>query len=335
MEEVKLAHGGGGTLMFSLIMDTLLPALKNPILERLDDSAELNIGSERLAFTTDSYVVRPPFFPGGDIGRLAVSGTVNDLSCLGAKPIALSLSLILEEGFSLSDLRTILKSIAQTAKEAEVKVVTGDTKVVEKGAADKLFINTAGIGKIHPKASLSTHNVRPGDTLILTGSMGDHGATIISLQRGLKLKTNLKSDAAPLSKVVEGLLDKFGKEIHCIKDPTRGGLASALNEVAENSNVSIEIDEEAVPVQPEVLGICELLGLDPFSVANEGKLLIFVEEKIAENVLSFLRRQKYTESSALIGRTSSKDAPSVTLKTSVGGIRILDMPYGEQLPRIC
>jgi hydrogenase expression/formation protein HypE len=334
-EEIKLAHGGGGTLMFHLLSEIVIPNIKNPTVERLDDSAEINIQSSRIAFTTDSFVVRPLFFPGGDIGRLAVSGTVNDICCLGAKPLALSLSFIFEEGFPISDLKAILKSITQTAKEANVKIVTGDTKVVEKGAADKLFINTAGIGQIPEGVNLSSHNVRAEDSVILTGTVGDHGATVVSLQRGLKLKTSLRSDTAPLNRIVEKLLQKFPNKVHCIKDPTRGGVAAALNEISENSNVAIEIDENAIPTQPEVLGICELLGLDPLSVANEGKLLIFIEQDAAEEALSLIRRQKYGSNAAIIGKTIESDVPVVTMRTSIGGTRIIDMPYGEQLPRIC
>ena len=335
VEEIRLAHGGGGTLMFSLISETLLPAFKNRVLERLDDAAELRVKGERIAFTTDSYVVRPLFFPGGDIGRLSVSGTVNDLACLGAKPLFISLSFIIEEGFPLEDLRRITESVRETAKEAGVRVVTGDTKVVEKGAADKLFVNTSGIGLIPDGVRLSSHSVRSNDAVILTGTMGDHGAAIVSRRRGLELKVGIESDVAPLNHIVQRLITKFGSDIHCIKDPTRGGVASALNEVAENSHITISIDEGKVPVKPEVLGICELLGFDPFTIANEGKLLLFVKKSVAEDVVRTLRRMKRSEKASIIGYTSRKDAPSVVLRTIIGGTRILDMPYGEQLPRIC
>jgi len=333
-EKVQLAHGGGGTLMFSLIHDLFVPAFGEKALARLEDAAVIRAAKQPIAFTSDTYVVRPLFFPGGDIGRLAICGTVNDLATAGAKPIALSFSIVVEEGFTLSDLKKITDSAARTAREAGVPVLTGDTKVVEKGAADGLYINTAGIGIPHRNARLSISNAKPNDAIIITGTIGDHGIAVMSRRRGLAFDIKVESDVAPLARLATSLLDRFGRKIHTIKDPTRGGLASALNEIAEASGVEIIIEENALPIRVEVLAACEMLGLDPLVVANEGKLLLVVSGRIAEDVVRYLRRRPEGRKAAVIGRVVA-GRPRVVLRTAIGGARILDMPYGEQLPRIC
>jgi len=333
-EKIHLAHGGGGTLMFALINDLFVPEFGRKALGRLEDAATVRTRKTPIAFTTDTYVVRPIFFPGGDIGRLAVSGTLNDLATAGAKPLALSFSVVIEEGFPLSWLERIVKSAAATAAEAGVPIVTGDTKVVEKGAADSIFVNTAGIGIPHQNARLSISYAKPGDAVIITGTVGDHGIAVMSRRKGLAFDIKVESDVAPLSKLALALLDRFGKKIHVIKDPTRGGLASALNEIAEASEVEIILEETAIPLKIEVQAACEMLGLDPLVVANEGKLILIVSSRIADDVVRYLRRRKESRQAALIGRVVA-GKPRVVLRTSVGGARILDMPYGEQLPRIC
>jgi len=333
-QKVQLAHGGGGTLMFSLIHELIVPAFGEKNLQRLEDAAVLRAQKRSLAFTTDTYVVRPLFFPGGDIGKLAICGTINDLATAGAKPIALSFSIVVEEGFALSDLKRIVTSAAETAKAARVPVVTGDTKVVEKGAADQLFINTAGVGIPHKNARLSIANAKPRDAVIITGTIGDHGISVMSRRKGLAFDISVESDVAPLADLATALLDRFGTKIHTIKDPTRGGVASALNEIAEASNVEIIIEEAALPIRVEVQAACEMLGIDPLVVANEGKLLLVVSGRIAEDVVRYLRRRKESRDAAIIGHVVS-GRPRVVLRTSIGGARILDMPFGEQLPRIC
>lgn len=333
-QKIHLAHGGGGTLMFALINDLFVPAFGEKNLARLEDTATIRAQKTHIVFTSDSYVIRPIFFPGGDIGRLAVSGTLNDLATAGAKPIALSFSLILEEGFSVPDLNRIVRSAAATAAEAAVPIVTGDTKVVEKGAADSIFINTAGIGIPHPDARLSISNAKPGDSVIITGTVGDHGIAVMSRRKGLAFDIKVESDVAPLSRLAVALLDRFGRRIHTIKDPTRGGLASALNEIAEASNVEIIVEEDAIPIKIEVQAACEMLGLDPLVVANEGKLILVVSNRVAEEVVRYLRRRREGRNAAVIGRVV-EGVPRVVLRTSIGGARIVDMPYGEQLPRIC
>ncbi len=334
-DRVLLAHGSGGKLSHDLIEKSFVSALSNPILNKLDDSAVFELsGSGRLAFTTDSYVVSPIFFPGGDIGKLAVCGTVNDLSMNGAIPLYLSLSLIIEEGLLIGDLQKIVNSIQQAATEAGVKIVTGDTKVVNQGSADKLFINTSGVGVVPPGVDISGANAKPGNKVIVSGTLGDHGIAIMSQRDGLSFSTTLKSDCAPLNQLVAGML-KESRRINCLRDPTRGGLATSLNEIAKQSGVGIEIEEELMPVRDEVRGACELLGLDPLYIANEGKLIAVVEDEAAEGILKRMKKQPYGEGAVIIGRVCSQHPGRVVIKTPYGSSRILDMLSGELLPRIC
>jgi hydrogenase expression/formation protein HypE len=331
-DKILLAHGSGGKLMHDLI-ESFMPPLANPILEKMDDSAVFEVGG-RLAFTTDSYTVNPLFFPGGDIGRLAVCGTVNDLSMSGARPLYLSLALIIEEGFHIADLKKIISSIADTASEAGVQIVTGDTKVVDKGSADKIFINTAGIGTVPEGVDISASNARPGDKIILSGNIGDHGIAVLSRREGLKFDTPIPSDCAPLNTLVADML-AVSKNIHCMRDPTRGGLATTLNDFAARSNVGISIVEDKIPVAKAVLAACELLGLDPLYIANEGKLVAIVDSKDADAVLAKMKRNKYGKNAAIIGDVVAEHPGRVVMKTALGASRIIDMPVGELLPRIC
>jgi hydrogenase expression/formation protein HypE len=330
---ILLAHGGGGMLMHELIRDELASRLDNPVLSTFDDSALLDVRG-KLAFTTDSYVVKPLFFKGGDIGRLAVCGTVNDLAMQGAAPVAISLSFIVEEGFPLEDFRRIAKSVASTVRSAGVFVATGDFKVVERGGADKLFVNTSGVGSVARGVSLSSHNARPGDVIILNGFIADHGVSILCEREGLQFDTPVRSDCAPLAGLARAVLGTT-KRIHCMKDPTRSGLAAALNEIAANSGVSLEIDEWAIPIRKATLAACEMLGLDPLVVANEGKVVVVCPESVAADVLRTMKRDKYGRSSRVIGRVTGRGRAEVTLRTAIGGSRIVEMPYGELLPRIC
>jgi hydrogenase expression/formation protein HypE len=331
-DKILLAHGSGGKLMHDLIQ-SFLPDLANPILEKMDDSAVFNV-SGKVAFTTDSYIVNPIFFPGGDIGRLAVCGTVNDLVMSGAKPLYLSLAFIIEEGLPLADLKTILGSIKKAAAEADVKIVTGDTKVVNKGSADKLFINTAGVGIVPEDVDISASNAKPGDKIILSGNIGDHGIAVLSQREGLKFNTPIPSDCAPLNKLTADML-AVSKNIHCMRDPTRGGLATTLNDFAEKSNVGIRIEEAKVPVAKAVLAACELLGLDPLYIANEGKLVAVVPAKDAAAVLAAMKKNKYGKNAVIIGEVTTDHPRHVVMKTALGASRIIDMPVGELLPRIC
>lgn len=330
---ILLAHGSGSRLSHELIERKLLPPLNNPMLAKLDDSAVFDI-SGRLAFTTDSYVVSPIFFPGGDIGKLAVYGTVNDLAMSGATPIYLSLSLIIEEGLTFSELERIIDSIKAAADEAEVKVVTGDTKVVNRGSADKLFINTSGIGVIPQGVDISGANARPGDKIILSGTIGDHGIAVMSQREGLKFSVPVQSDCAPLNKLVSQML-QASSQIHCLRDPTRGGLATTLNEFARQSNVGIRIDEERIPVRDGVRAACELLGFDPLYVANEGKLVAIVAPQHADKVLARMKENPYGADASIIGEVTAEHKGKVIMKTRLGASRIVDMLSGELLPRIC
>jgi hydrogenase expression/formation protein HypE len=332
-DRVLLAHGSGGKLAHDLIERVLLPPLKNPLLERLDDSAVFPV-SGRMAFTTDSYIVTPIFFPGGDIGRLAVSGTVNDLSMVGAVPRYLSLSLIIEEGLPLSDLERVIRSVRDTAQEAGVEVVTGDTKVVGRGSADRLFLNTAGIGMIPEGVDISGSNARTGDVVILSGTIGDHGIAVMSQREGLSFTSDIKSDAAPLNGLVEKMLTA-SKRIHTLRDPTRGGLASTLNEIANQSRVGIQIEEAQIPVRDSVRAACDMLGLDPLYVANEGKLVATVPEEDADSILQAMRGHRYGADATIIGRIVVKHPKRVVMTTRLGTTRIVDMLTGEPLPRIC
>lgn len=331
---ILLAHGSGSKLSHELIEEKLVPPLVNPILKQLDDSAVFEINGSRFAFTTDSYVVSPIFFPGGDIGRLAVCGTVNDLAMSGANPLYLSLSLIIEEGLSFEELERVLDSIRKAAEEAGVAIITGDTKVVNKGTADKLFINTSGIGVVADGVNISGTNARVGDKIILSGSIGDHGIAVMSQREGLKFSVPVQSDCAPLNKMVAGMLDVSSK-IHCLRDPTRGGLATTLNEIARQSNVGVRIEEEKIVIHEGVRAACELLGFDPLYIANEGKLVAFVAPEDAEKVLQRMRQDLYGDEATIIGEVTDEHRGKVVMKTRLGASRIVDMLAGELLPRIC
>jgi hydrogenase expression/formation protein HypE len=336
---VNLAHGGGGRAMRDLIEDVFVSTFDNPILAALEDQAvvplaQLAAYGDRLAFTTDSYVVDPLFFPGGDIGTLAVSGTVNDLAVSGATPLFLSCSVVIEEGFAVESLRRVAASMQRVALAAGVAIVTGDTKVVERGCADKLFINTAGIGVVRHDVSISAHHARPGDVVIVNGYLGDHGAAILVARQQLALESDVESDCAPLNGLIAAMLDAC-PEIHCLRDATRGGVATVLNEFAQSSNVTIRIREADVPLREEVKGACEILGLDPLYLANEGKLVAVVPPCAADGVLAAMRAHPLGREAAAIGEVEEGPGGLVVLHTVFGGQRIVDMLVGEQLPRIC
>jgi len=332
-DKILLAHGSGGKLAHDLIKKSFVGMLDNPLLAQMDDSAVFDIKG-RLAFTTDSYVVNPIFFPGGNIGKLAVCGTVNDLSMSGAKPLYLSLAFIIEEGLLLSELKQIVGAIKATAEEAGVKIITGDTKVVDRGSADRLFINTAGIGIVPEGVNISGSNARLGDKVILSGTIGDHGIAVLSKREGISFSTELESDCAPLASLVGEML-KASRNIHCLRDPTRGGLATTLNELAEQSKVGIRIEEAKIPVREEVVGACEMLGFDPLYVANEGKLIAMVAEEDAEKVLRVMKRHPYGKNAVVIGEVITEHPGRVVMKTLLGSSRIVDMLTGDLLPRIC
>jgi len=331
-DKILLAHGSGGKLMHDLIQ-SFLPELSNPILERMEDSAVFEV-SGRLAFTTDSYIVRPLFFPGGDIGKLAVCGTVNDLSMSGARPLYLSLALIIEEGLPVAELKKVILSIKKAAAEAGVKIVTGDTKVADRGSADKLFINTAGVGLVPEGVSISAANARPGDKIIVSGTIGDHGIAVLSRREGLKFDIPVPSDCAPLNGLVAEMLTAM-RNIHCMRDPTRGGLATTLNDFAGKSQVGIAIEESKIPINKAVQAACELLGLDPLYIANEGKLVAVVPPADADAGLAAMKRHKYGKNAAIIGEVVTAHPGRVVMKTVLEASRIVDMPVGELLPRIC
>jgi len=333
-EKILLSHGSGGRLSYNLIKELFLANFNNVYLKKLDDGALLNIGSLNLAYSTDSYTVDPLFFNGGNIGELAVYGTVNDLAMCGATPLYLSCSFIIEEGMPLSLLKKIVLGMKEASAIARVDIVTGDTKVVNKGAADKIFINTTGIGIVEEGVNISGSNAQLGDIIIINGPIGNHGIAVLSEREGLKFETVIKSDTAPLSSLVEDMLE-ISKDIHVLRDPTRGGLSTTLNEIALSSNVEIEIDEENIPVQEGVRAACEILGYDPLYLANEGKLVAFVSPEIAPEVLKKMRKNKYGKESKIIGRVIKKSEGKVYLCTTIGGKRIVDMLSGEQLPRIC
>lgn len=333
-ERVLLAHGGGGRLMHQLIERTIVPAFRNPILETRHDSAVLTLDGVRLAFTTDGYVVRPLFFPGGDIGSLAVNGTINDLAMAGASPLFLSAGFVLEEGLPTQTLQRILASMRRAADAAGVEIVTGDTKVVDRGKGDGIFITTAGIGRIGHALTIGPRSVRPGDVVLLSGDIGRHGMAIMAVREGLEFETTIESDCAPLSSPVADLLSE-GIVIHCLRDLTRGGLGSALIEIAEAAEVQVHIREAAVPVGEEVRGACEILGFDPLYVANEGRFVCFVPASDAEHALRILKANPLGKEAALIGAVTQKAAGLVTLESRIGATRIVDMLSGEQLPRIC
>jgi len=332
-DTILLAHGSGGKLSHELVAKEFLPFLANPALNKLDDSAIFE-ASGRLAFTTDGYVVNPIFFPGGDIGKLAVCGTVNDLSMSGAMPLYLSLSAIIEEGFLLRDLERIVQSIKKAAEEAGVSIIAGDTKVVNRGQADRLFITTSGVGTVPPRVDISGANARAGDKVLLSGTIGDHGMAIMSQREGLKFSMTLKSDCAPLNRLVSQMLE-VSSRVHCLRDPTRGGLATTLNELARQSNAGITIEEARIPVKEEVKAACELLGLDPIYVANEGKLVAIVDPADADKILARMRKNRYGRDAAVIGEIINQHQGKVVMKTRLGPSRIVDMLSGELLPRIC
>jgi len=337
-KRIVLGHGSGGKLTADLIEKIFLPAFHNPTLDKLDDQAVISIGGARLAFTTDSFVVTPIFFPGGDIGRLAIHGTVNDLAMSGARPLYLSAAFILEEGLATDDLRRIVESMRAAAAEAGVQLVTGDTKVVNRGKGDQIFITTTGIGVIEHDINISTDRARPGDKIILSGYIGDHGMTIMSQREGLEFESAIESDCAPLHGLVTAMLateSSVSGFIHTLRDPTRGGVATTLNEIAKNANVGIVLDENAIPVRESVKGACEVLGLDPLYVANEGKLIALVTREMANVVLEQMRQHPLGQDAAIIGEVVQTHPGMVLMKTEIGGTRVLDVMFGEQLPRIC
>jgi len=333
-DTILLGHGSGGKLSAELVRDIFLPSFANPLLARLDDQAVVQIGGARLAFTTDSFVVKPLFFPGGDIGTLAVHGTVNDLAMGGATPLFLSAAFIIEEGFAIEELRRIVRSMQRAASAAGVQVVTGDTKVVERGKGDGLFITTTGIGLVPEGIDLSADGACPGDRVLLSGSIGEHGIAILAQRQGLEFETRIESDSAALHTLVAEMLS-VTHNIRCMRDPTRGGVSSTLNEIAQQSQVGIELEEETIPVREEVRGACEMLGLDPLYVANEGKLIAIVAPDAAEDVLSAMRRHPLGASAQIIGTVTKEDRAFVTMRTALGTRRIVDMLAGDQLPRIC
>jgi len=333
-DSVQMVHGGGGKMTQRLLEEVFLPLFKNDALLARHDGAVFDAGHARLAMTTDSYVVKPLFFPGGDIGKLAVCGTVNDLAMCGARPLALSCGFILEEGFPIGTLKRVAASMAEQAQAAGVPLVTGDTKVVDRGKADGLYVNTAGIGIVEKGGIIAPQNARPGDAVIVSGDLGRHGTAILATREGLKFETTIESDCQPLWSPVKRLLDA-GVEVHVLRDLTRGGLTAALNEIAQAAGVSIRIEEAKVLVAEEVKGACEMLGLDPLGVANEGRFALFLPESRAEKALQILKGDPASKDAARVGQVVSGIPGRVTMKSVVGVERILDMPTGEQLPRIC
>jgi hydrogenase expression/formation protein HypE len=333
-EHVLLAHGGGGTLSHQLISKLFFSQFDNDFLNEQHDSAILNVDTSRLAFTTDSYVVQPIFFPGGNIGELAVNGTVNDLVVAGARPLYISVGFIIEEGLLIEDLWKIVLSMKEAARKSGIKIVTGDTKVVDKGKGDKIFINTSGIGIIKEGMNISPKRCTPGDKIILSGRIADHGIAIMSAREGLEFETVIVSDTAPLNELFN-CIEKYVDKIHVMRDPTRGGLASSLNEIAEIAKVGMLIDEEKIPILDEVKGACEILGLDPLYIANEGKMIAIVSNEIADNVFKEWRKTDLGKESEIIGEVTSENPGTILLKTTIGSKRIVDMISGEQLPRIC
>lgn len=332
-DKVTLAHGAGGKLSQELMEEVILPAYGNPLLNELHDGAQVQMGGQ-VAFTTDSYVVQPLFFAGGNIGKLAVCGTVNDLSMTGAVPRYLSAGLIIEEGFPIKDLKEIVATMRKMADEAGIYIVTGDTKVVEKGKADGIFINTAGIGDVIRGTHIAPQNVKPGMKIILSGYIGDHAAAILAGRHGLTLPDTVKTDCAPLCHMTKAMLEA-APDIAVLRDPTRGGVAAVLNEIAAASNCGILIDEEAIPIHEEVQGVCDILGFDPLYLANEGKCVAFVPADEAQGVLAVMQANKYGRDARIIGEVTEQAKGQVGLRTAIGGIRVVDMPLGNIVPRIC
>ncbi len=333
-ERILLGHGSGGRLSHDLIKNIMVPAFANPALAELHDGARLEVGGTRLAFTTDSYVVKPRFFPGGNIGKLAVCGTVNDLAMCGARALHLSAGFILEEGLLLSELREIVEAMRQMAVAAGVTIVTGDTKVVERGAVDGIYINTAGIGELLPGVNIGAASVKPGQDIIVSGYLGDHAVAVMSERHGLTLPAVIASDCAPLNQLVAAVLTEV-PQVAMLRDPTRGGLATTLNEIAAEAGVGMILEEKNLPVRPEVMAVCELLGFDPLYLANEGKVVFIVEKEYSGKVLTILRQNPLAAEARVIGSVTAQPAGQVALRTTVGGLRLLDMLSGEQLPRIC
>ncbi len=333
-ETVQMAHGAGGRFSQALMQRIFMPHLSNAFLDQLDDQAKFDIPAGRAAFTTDTYVVSPVFFPGGNIGELAVNGTVNDLAVGGARPLYLSAGFVLEEGLPLQELEIIVRSMAEAARKAGVMIVTGDTKVVGRGQCDKLFINTSGIGIVRRDVSVSCRNLRHGDSIILSGSVGDHGMAIMTTREGLSFQSGITSDSAPLNAMIEAVLEAV-PAVHAMRDPTRGGVAATLNELAVSSSAGIEIHEGTVPVRDDVRGACELLGIDPLHVANEGKLVLSVAAEDASKVLEVMRAFDCGRDAAVIGSVVADHPGMVVMRTAFGSRRVIDLPLGEQLPRIC
>lgn len=333
-KEIVLAHGSGGRLSQRLMQEVVLPQFRNELLEPLHDGALFSVGDTRLAFSTDSYVVSPIFFPGGDIGKLAIHGTVNDLSMCGAKPLHLSVGFILEEGLPMDDFRRIVASMREAADEAGVTLVTGDTKVVDRGKADKIFINTSGIGVVAEGVKIDPKRAKPGDKILLSGAIATHGIAIMSVREGLEFETEIASDTAPLNGLVRAML-ATGKDVHVLRDPTRGGVTSALSEITQAAGTGMILEEALIPIDEAVKGACEILGLDPLYVANEGKLLAVVPADAADAVLAAMRAHPLGRDAAIIGEVTADHAGFVMMKTRIGGKRVVDMLSGEQLPRIC
>lgn len=333
-ETVQMAHGAGGRFSQALMQQVFMPHLSNAFLDLLDDQAKLDLPPGKTAFTTDTYVVSPVFFPGGNIGELAVNGTVNDLAVGGARPLYLSAGFVLEEGLPLSELETIVSSMSEAARKAGVMIVTGDTKVVGRGQCDKLFINTSGIGILRSGIGLSCRNLRHGDSIILSGSVGDHGMAIMTSREGLSFQSGITSDCAALNAMIEAVLDAV-PSVHAMRDPTRGGVAATLNELAVSSSAGIEILEGSIPVKPDVRGACELLGIDPLHVANEGKLVLSVPPENARTVIDVMRTYDCGRDAVVIGSVVDRHPGTVVMLTAFGSRRVIELPLGEQLPRIC
>ncbi len=334
-DTIQLAHGSGGKLTNDLISRLFVISFNNSILVRQDDQAVLEINGMKLAFTTDSFVVDPIFFEGGDIGDLAVNGTINDIVMSGAIPLYLSCAMIIEEGLPLPELQKVVQSLQAAAKAANVLIVTGDTKVVNKGKGDKLFINTSGIGLIEHSYDISASSLQPGDQLIINGTVADHGMAVLTQREGLSFQSRIKSDTASLDGIVKKIMEAGGSSVHAMRDPTRGGVAATLNEFAESSQVGIEIMESSFSIKPEVRGACEMLGIDPLYVANEGKLIVAVAKQKADEVLQVMRSDPLGSESSIIGQVTDTRPGAVIIQTNIGGRRFVDMPVGEQLPRIC
>jgi hydrogenase expression/formation protein HypE len=333
-DRILLEHGSGGLLMNSLIHEVFMPVFKNEYLDQMGDSAVVTIGKKKICFTTDSYVVDPIFFPGGDIGSLAIHGTVNDIAMCGGKPMFLSSGFILEEGFPMDDLQRIISSMGKAAQAAGVRIVTGDTKVVPKGSADKIFINTSGIGIVEYKAAIAPTSIKKGDAIIVSGSIGDHGAAILSTRKDLGFRSNILSDSAALNGLVDEILN-VSKGIHFMRDATRGGLGAVLVEAAQASSLTFAIEEQLILVKDDVRGLCEILGLDPLFIANEGKMVVVCSGSDADKVLSTMKAHSLGEGASIIGQVTDTGRSRVILRTIIGGSRELDLPEGELIPRIC